>query len=83
MLLSDYMAHVATEELAGIPEECKVALADREREVHEIAVTLMTAELAFTGDEAAKQILWEVAHLYAGAASRIGHIRGRIHRSRK
>lgn len=82
MLLTDCLSSLAAEDLRLLPEEAKALLADREGEIHDVAVALLQSELAFNGDAEAKHLLFEVAHLYAGAASRVGHIRSRVHRQR-
>lgn len=82
MLLTNCLSSLPAEDLRMLPDDAKARIADRNAEIHDVAVALLRSELTFSGDAEAKHLLFEVAHLYAGAASRIGHIRTRVHRQR-
>ena len=63
----------------AMPEECRGALTDPD--IQGAAVTLLRCELAYHGPSDVAELLHEVAHTFAAAATRLSWIRAELRAS--
>jgi len=68
--MRDYARALPAELRATLPEDCQYVLSDP-IDVQEAAVTLVQAELAYTGTGRETELLHEIAHIFAAAAERL------------
>lgn len=68
-VMRDYARALPAAVRATLPEACQYAL-DDPIDVQEAAVTLVQAELAYTGTDGETELLHEIAHTFAAAAVR-------------
>ncbi|HUQ10998.1 MAG TPA: hypothetical protein VM146_11845 [Steroidobacteraceae bacterium] len=76
MLLHECLSDVR-HEIYKLPAACQELLARDEIDIHEAAVELLRADLAFTGDPASGALLRELANVHAAASVRIGQLQSR------
>lgn len=68
-VMRDYARALPADVRATLPADCQYAL-DDPIDVQEAAVTLVQAELAYTGSGSETDLLHEIAHTFAAAAVR-------------
>ena len=70
-LMQEYVDSVGVPVISTLPVECQRVLTDPHLDVQSAAVTLLHAELGFSGQEELRELLHEMAHTFAAASVRM------------
>lgn len=73
-LVRRYLGSLSDSELLRLPEDCRPSLPDSREEVARWAVHLVTAQMKFTGETAAADLLHQMAIVFSEANTRFAQL---------
>jgi hypothetical protein len=76
-LLTECLAQISPEEMRVLPENCQMAFASREMDLHDAAMDVLRCDLNFAGDSVPRALLHEVAAVFAAASIRLAQLQAR------
>ena len=76
-IMRDYVAGILASDLAQLPMGCQEVLEKPTADIQGAAVTLLHAELSYSGPPEVAAVLHEIAHTYSAASVRLGQLHGR------
>jgi hypothetical protein len=76
-IMRDYLATLLPDEVALLPESCRIASIRSTQDVELAAVTLAHCDLKANPAEPASKLLTEMAHTFAWAQARLRDLRSR------
>src|SRR5437773_3132605 len=76
-IMRDYVGGILPSDLAQLTPSCQAVLNHATSDIQGAAVTLLQAELSYSGPPETATVLHEIAHTFAAASVRLGQLHGR------
>ena len=76
-IMSEYVAGILASDLSQLPMGCQAVLERPAADIQGAAVTLLQAELSYSGPPEVGAVLHEIAHTFSAASVRLGQLHGR------